>query len=58
MNQEKIKKLTADLLRTATVMKIKQDALDAATPRKRRAIMVVPSRSIGRVSRYLVRRCC
>jgi hypothetical protein len=56
---ERVKKLTADLLRTATVIQIKQDALAAAaktTPRKR-VLMVVPGRSIGRVSSYLVRRC-
>ena len=52
-----------DILRTATVIQIKQDALEAAalvaTPRRsKRTIMVVPQRSIGRVSRYLVLQRC
>jgi hypothetical protein len=57
---ERGEKLSADMLRTATVMRIKQDALEAAAkaalPRKR-VLMVVPGRAIGRISGYLVRRC-
>jgi hypothetical protein len=55
----RIKKLTSELLRTATVMQIKNDALEAAAraAKKKRAIMVIPERSVRRVSSYLVRRC-
>ena len=61
MVSERGEKLSADMLRTATVLQIKQDALEAAAkasalPRKR-AIMVVPERSIARFTRFLVRRC-
>jgi hypothetical protein len=58
---ERGEKLSADMLRTATVMRIKQDALEAAAkaaqPRRKRVIMVVPGGAIGRISGYLVRRC-
>jgi hypothetical protein len=58
---ERVKKLTADLLRTATVIQIKREALEAAAkalaPQRKRVIMVVPERAIGRISSYLVRRC-
>jgi hypothetical protein len=65
MSEQRAKKLAADILRTATVMQIKQDALQAAAKlvlvrpaRSKRAVMVVPERFIGRVSRYLVSRRC
>jgi hypothetical protein len=58
VREQRIKKLAADILRTATVMRIKQEALEAAAKATRkRPIMVVPGRSIGRISGYLVRRC-
>jgi Trm5-related predicted tRNA methylase len=56
---DRIKKMTSDLLRTATVLKIEQDALDAAAKaaKRKRVVMIVPQRSIGRIQNYLVRRC-
>jgi hypothetical protein len=56
VSDERVKKLTANLLRTATVMQIEQDALEAAAKalKRKRAIMVVPQRSLRRVQSYLV----